>query len=101
MEEKIFFNKTARSIDEDHWVIIFESLEDLRNFYETVRRECHWVRFDLNPYEFKPLGLFMMEDQEWVIGRPENSRNRYLNWYEVNEESGNFCTIRLSSYEEE
>ena len=73
----------------------FSSKDEVADWYENVRKECHKTNFGLNPFENNAYGQVMINGNEFIIDTPTHS-NGDSNWYSYQETD---CTVSVRSAE--
>ena len=88
MESTINFFGTTAILDADSqtYNMKFTSKDQVRDYYDVIKKECYLTNFDLNPFESNSFGEFYFEGNKYRISAPRQS-NGDDNWYKYSDVS--------------
>ena len=93
---KQFFGKKGKlrinPAEQCYYRIEFESMDEVFDFYDDVRKLCYEKNYGLRPSEWAAYGKFTYEDENFHINAPRQS-NGDNNWFKYSEQSRTYCEI--------
>ena len=96
---KKIFNKVGKLYENDgydgkSYIIRFNSMDDITDFYNKIIGICYKTNFGCNPFEWASFGYFKYRGIDYVISPPKQ-KNGDDNWYSYSRESKRYAFIRI------
>lgn len=96
---KTFFNKVGKLNENDgydgkSYIILFNSIDDITDFYNKILGICYRTNFGCNPFEWASFGYFKYKGIDYLISPPKQ-KNGDNNWYSYSRESKRYALIRI------